>query len=173
MNDKKWFKMSKKSAIGIFVFYGLLFILSISISVLNIVSNPLFAAMQITERAVIGGLSFSILGSVIYYSKKLYKTFISLSFTIPTTDDEKLQLFGLVAYFILRPIFSVVFSLLVVLFLKLGCKIVTATDGNLNDGFIYLTIVLSFFCGFSSGDVLDLFDNIGKEAVKNLFKGVE
>jgi len=55
------------------------------------------------------------------------------------------------AYFFARPLFSVAFSLLLVIGTKSGLVLSGAPQSGLNYGFIQLTMFFSFFVGFLSG----------------------
>ena len=166
---KIWFKFSSKKAIGIFIYYGILFFLSIFFAITGILNETFFTELSITEKSIISSASFAVLGAIIYYSKKIYKACINLDFNEAVTDEDKIREFGITVYFIFRPLFSIVFSLLLVISLKLGCKIVTLNESVLNDGFLHISSFLSFFVGYSSGDVLDIFGDNSKSLINKLF----
>ena len=169
MENKDWFKFTTKKATGILVYYGLLFLIALFLSLTGVLNETFYTENTMTEKAVFAGIGFAVLGSVIYYSKKIYKACVNLDFTKPSTDEDKVREFGISAYFIFRPLFAIVFSFLLVLMLKLGVKIVTVSEESLNTGFLYLTSFLSFFCGYSSGDILDVFESKGKGIVNKIF----
>jgi len=170
MENKDWFKFTTKKATGILIYYGLLFLFALFLSLTGVLNESFFTSSTMTEKAVYAGIGFAVLGSVIYYSKKIYKACVNLDFTSPSTNDDKVREFGISAYFIFRPLFAIVFSFLLILSLKLGVKIVTVSEDSLNTGFLYMTSFLSFFCGYSSGDILDVFESKGKGIVQKVFK---
>ncbi len=51
----------------------------------------------------------------------------------------------------------------------MSVDIVTAEESKLNVGFIYLSLFLSFFSGFSSGRFLSQLDSKGEDMIKNIF----
>ena len=101
--------------------------------------------------------------------RKIYKSCINQVFLSPEVDQEKEEI-GVLAYYLLRPIFAIGFSLLIVLSLRTGFQIVTIIDEELNSGYIYLVMLLSFFAGFSSGDILNYLDKNCFDKVTSIFK---
>src|SRR5690606_30035740 len=100
--------------------------------------------------------------------KKLYKACISLDVVQPICDEDHIRQSGVIFYFVLRPIFSIGLGLLLYLSFKIGVSaMVTTTD--LDDGFLYSCMFFSFFIGYSSGDVLDKLEKVGKNFVENSF----
>lgn len=168
-NKNEWFRFTKEKARGIFIYYGILFIISIPLAISGILNEYLLGALSIIEVSIIAGIGFSIIGSVIYYSKKIYKSCINLDFTKPEKEEDQIRAFGITAYFIFRPVFAIIFSFLLIILLKLGLKIISIQTSSFNNDFILLTSFLSFFCGYSSGDILDIFDSKGKQIISNVF----
>ena len=169
MENKEWFIFTTKKAYRILIYYVILFLISLFLSLTGILNETFFTNFSMTGKVVLSSIGFAISGSVIFYSKKIYKACINLDFTSSSTDGDKIREFGISAYFIFRPLFSIVFSFLLILSLKLGVKIVTVSEVSLNNGFIYLTSFLSFFCGYASGDILDVFEKKGKGIVNKIF----
>ena len=167
--NKDWFKFSIKKAYGILIYYGILFIIALLLALTGVLNEVFFTTLTLIEKSVISGIGFSILGAVIYYSKKIYKSCVNLDFTNPKDENDAIREFGVSAYFIFRPPFAIIFSLLLILSIKLGFTSISVEIEKLNSGFIYLTSFLSFFCGYSSGDVLDVFESNGKGIVNKIF----
>ena len=171
MTNTDWFKLSKNKAKFIFIYYGFIFLIGLYFTGLSILHFRFLANYKVTEVALIGSMGIALVGSIMFYSKKLYKAFINLELSEPLDDDDKLREFGITLYYILRPIFSLAFAMLLVITLKTACKIITVEEELLDVGFIYLTMFFSFFCGFASGDVLDILQDISSEIVNKVFKG--
>lgn len=167
--NKDWFKFTTKKAYGILIYYGILFVIALLLALTGVLNEVFFTTLTILEKAVIAGIGFSILGAVIYYSKKIYKACVNLDFSNPTDENDAIREFGISVYFILRPPFAIILSFLLILLLKLGLKTIAVSTETLDSEFIYLTSFLSFFCGYSSGDVLDVFENNGKEIINKIF----
>lgn len=102
------------------------------------------------ELAFIGSSSMACLGSSVFYIRKLYKDVLS---DILVTENTKgdLKATATFVYFFARPLFSVAFSLLLVIGMKSGLVLSGATQSGLNYGFVQLTMFFSFFVGFLSG----------------------
>ncbi len=169
VKKKNWFKFSSKRAFGIFIYYSILFSFSMFFAITGILNESFLTKLTITQKSIISGASFAVLGAVIFYSKKIYKACINLDFDIAKSEEDKIREFGITVYFILRPLFSIIFSLLLIISLKLGCKIVTINETILNQGFLYISSFLSFFVGYSSGDVLDIFGDNSKTLMNKIF----
>ena len=95
--------------------------------------------------------------------RKLYKSAINNSLTNPTNENEKTNETGLLFYYLLRPIFAIIFSILVHIGLKASVSIVTVKEADLDSGMIYLTMIISFFIGFAAGDVITKLEKISSE----------
>lgn len=168
-NKNEWFRFTKEKALGILIYYGILFLISIPLAISGILNNYLPTTFSIIEKSIIAGIGFSIIGSIIFYSKKIYKACINLDFIKPEKEDDRIRAFGITAYFVFRPLFAIIFTLLLIILLKLGIKTISIQANDLKDDFILLTSFLSFFCGYSSGDILDIFDSKGKQIIGNIF----
>lgn len=112
---------------------------------------------------MIGGEGTALLGSTIFYMRKLYKSAINDIVTEPITAKEKTNETGLFFYYLLRPIFAIVFSVLIHIGLKASVAIVTVEESELDVGMVYLTMLLSFFIGFAAGDVITKLELISKD----------
>ncbi len=145
--------LSNKACIGIFVYYSVLFIISVGLVILyfyqgNINENDVYI------YAPLSGL----FGTCIYYIRKLYKD----CFLDDKISTEKLFLkqSATIIYFVTRPFFAVAFSLIVVIALKAGFKIISTPQSELIPlNFIYTCIFLSFICGFRVGKLITKFEN--------------
>jgi hypothetical protein len=85
----------------------------------------------------------------------------------PDSENDKLRQIGIFFYFFLRPIFSGIFSIIILIILKSGISILS-TAKSLTIEFYYLSIITSFFIGFSSGDLIDKFEEVGKKIVTQI-----
>jgi len=121
--------------------------------------------LNITLLSLIGGIGMALLGSTIFYLRKLYKSAINNILNAPKTENDEIKETGLYFYYFLRPIFSIVFAVLIHIGLKASVAIVTVKESNLDEGMIYLTMIISFFIGFASGDVITKLESISKEVV--------
>lgn len=170
MEDKsEWFRFTKEKALGILIYYGILFLVATPLAITGILNDCLLLSLSIIQKSIIAGIGFSIIGSIIFYSKKIYKACVNLDFTKPEKEEDKIREFGITTYFVFRPLFAIIFSFLLIILLKLGIKVISIEGNTFNSDFILLTSFLSFFCGYSSGDILDIFDSKGKQIIGNIF----
>ena len=163
MENNTYFKLSKSKINGLFIYFGILLIIGILASLFAVNYEMFSCKLSITLLSLIGGFGTALLGSSIFYMRKLYKSAINDSLTEPSTKKEKINETGLFFYYFLRPVFAVVFSLLIHIGLKASVAIVTVKESELDSGMIYLTMIISFFIGFSAGDVLTKLETISKD----------
>ena len=145
--------LSNKGCIGIFVYYSILFITSVSLVIIY------FYQVEINDSDVYIYATLSgLFGTCIYYIRKLYKDcFLDDKIS---TDKQFLKQSATMIYFVTRPFFAVAFSFIVVIALKAGFKIVATPQSDLNPlNFIYACIFISFFCGFRVGTLITKFEN--------------
>ncbi len=118
---------------------------------------------NIIKSTLLLSLSTSGMLSGVCYNYKLYKACIE---KMIEKEIDSIQLTGNIAYFILRPLFSMVFSIVGVIGMLGGMFIVTGNlDYILNEKFMYLSIFLSCMIGFSTGDFMDKFRIFSKKNV--------
>lgn len=98
------------------------------------------------------------------YSQKLYKACIDGRVTFENTSRSVLV--GNVLYFLLRPIYSVVFSVIFVVCLMSGLLFLSGGwDCAINERMVYLAAIVSGFVGFSIGSVMDMFEFVSRERI--------
>lgn len=98
------------------------------------------------------------------YSQKLYKACIDGRVTFDNTN--KSVLVGNVVYFLLRPVYSVTFSVIFVICLMGGLMFLGGgMDCAINERMVYLASIVSSFIGFSIGNMLDMFELVSKDRV--------
>lgn len=103
--------------------------------------------------AIIGSISTNLMACSIFYIRKIYKLFLSSSFILQ--DQGSLKTKGTILYFIIRPIFSVCFTLLLIIGLKAGLINIFQNDNTISSSFTDVCMFISFFIGFSSGKFLE------------------
>ncbi len=78
------------------------------------------------------------------------------------------------AYFLFRPLFSIVFVVVMIVCLLSGMYTVTGVlDYILNDKFIYLSMIISSFIGYSIGNFMDNFQKISDKKITSLTEEVK
>lgn len=149
------------------IYFIVLIVLGLTASLMVIFDNDAFVAnLTIINKAMVGAMSTSLMGSSIFYGRKLYKASINLDMVSPANanqGDDFRQL-GIIYYFILRPLFALCFSVLTVLVIKSGVHFVSDSD-VVKENFIFALMVISFFIGYSSGDFIDGLEETGRKVV--------
>lgn len=140
-----------------------LFLASLTIAVLLSEFNPSELIIKLHSIAV------SILGSCVYYTRKIYKCEIREEFIEPDVNSPFCQQeSGAILYYILRPIIASTFGFL--LFIASYAQLSFVSGGNSIDlhNFSSFIIISSFVIGYSIGDMLDKFEIFSKNRVNNL-----
>lgn len=165
MNPKnEWFKLSKESTLFLFIYYLLLLLAGIFFLINQLSSQTFIKTIDIFEKSLWISINSSILGATVFYIRKLYKSCINQDVVSPVSNEDKIRQIGVFFYFFLRPIFSVVFSIIVLVVIKAGISILSSSK-LLTADFFYFTIIISFFVGYSSGDLVDKFEEVGKKII--------
>jgi hypothetical protein len=162
--------LSKRIIISIFIYYFILFIIGNFLSILVLVPNQIIDNTNHLINALTGSIGMSLIGSTIFYIRKLYKSCINGNLTSEISEDNFLIRLGTMVYYTARPLFSVGFSVLIIIGLLSGIlTISTSTEKNeINVGFVYLTMFLSFFSGFSSGRFVKILEKKGDAVFEKL-----
>lgn len=168
---KEWFKLSKNLLVTLFLYYLLLLLVGIITSILSLLHETSFLnTCSILEKSIFASIGMASMGSSIFYTKKLYKACINADVSPPTTDSDEIRQLGVYLYFFLRPIFSVGFCLLILVGMRASILGATRNNTELDNGFIYLIMFISFFAGFSAGDLLDILEDFGRGFLKSIFE---
>ncbi len=168
--ERNTYILTKSSVIFLMRYYLVLLFIGILATCLALTYEGYSTYITITTVSIVGGFGSAILGSTIFYLRKLYKANINEKIIFPSSDAERNKEIGVRAYFFLRPIFAVVFSLLIHILLKYGVHIITVKETRLDEGLIYTSMFLSFFAGFSSGDFITYMEKKGQNLVSSIFK---
>ncbi len=145
--------LTNKACIGVFVYYSLLFMISISLVIIYFYNGNM-SENDVYIYAPLSGL----FGTCIYYIRKLYKD----CFLDDKISAEKhfLKQVATVIYFVARPYFAIAFSLIIIIALKAGFKIIAMPLSEMSsNSFIYVCVFLSFVCGFRVGKLISRFEN--------------
>ena len=175
-NSTKWITLSSYAIIRLFIYYLIILIACLSISVLIFIYYSKINAVISDEFtiALIGSLATSGIGSSIYYIRKLYKACIQKTILSPTAEgSDALQHLGTKFYFVIRPVFSFGFAILLVIGIHLGVFAVSNDTPDLSNGFTKVCMFMSFFAGFSSGHFIKLLEKKGSELLSLAFKSKE
>ena len=175
--QEKWIHFSPKEVKHLFFYYvGLLIVASLwlTFSVLyhyEVSPNGFSKYLGIIMFACPGGL----LGSVIYYIRKLYKSCLQNLIDVPLVLDDEIRIktIGAKMYFYLRPIISGILAIIMDMGILAGVYFVI-NQPNINDHTFYVFIVLvSFYIGFCNGKVIVNIEKRGSDIVNFIFKSQE
>jgi len=169
--------LTYKAVVFISIYYLFVFILGIYfslktllfyLSLVDDVSN----ISNVLLLTILGSLGMSCIGSSIFYSRKIYKYCInSINLTSPEINFKNIKCLGSFFYYISRPLFSIGFSLLIIVGLLSGFMISSSNKIALTQGFIYINMFLSFFSGFSAGSMIRSLEKKGDLLIKKITKG--
>lgn len=170
--QKEWLILSRQKIKWLIGYYIILFFFGIGLTIFSLLYENITLpfVMSISLISIIGGFGTALIGSSIFYLRKLYKACINKEMSSPTNEDEKLRELGVCAYYYLRPLFAIGFSILIHVALKSSVHIITVKETRLDEGFIYLTMFLSFFAGFAAGDLITYIEDKSVELVTKTFK---
>jgi hypothetical protein len=169
-SKKSWFKLTYRSICRLYYYYGSLIFIGLALTTFFLLNTTKrFIPLSILSSALLAAMGMSLLGCSISYIRKLYKSSINLDISFPTeSDEDKIRHQGLVAYFVLRPIFAVGSAILLIVIFKSEISLM-AKCNDLSDEFVYISAFFAFFSGYSIGDIIDLFEHKGKEIIKKIF----
>lgn len=108
--------------------------------------------------AMLGSAFIAISSASVAYMRKVYKECFISSDNQHDSNSELVQL-GTAIYFFTRPFFAAIFSLLIVLGVY-GGLIGSTAEFDLDKGYTYLCMFLSFNVGFFSGKFIDRLEDL-------------
>jgi hypothetical protein len=120
---------------------------------------------------VMGGIGMALVGSTIYYLRKLYKELISDTLEVSNSAGSESRRLGLFVYFATRPLFAIGFSLLAYAAISGGISASVKGNFQTSSGLLHIVMVISFICGFLAGNVLKQLEDFGPEIIANFRKG--
>ncbi len=152
-NENRRLYITKNWVMAILAYYFIIF-LGGCIGATTILLDDLDSKLTIFQRGIFGSISIALAAASAAYIRKLYK----LCFKFSSEQDGEDQLFlkrlGTIVYFLARPLFSIIFALLIVTGVRSGLILATSPSLKLEEGFIYLTMASSFYVGFLSGEFI-------------------
>lgn len=124
--------------------------------------------LDVFKTALLGSALISLAAASAAYIRKLYKLCFNFSSDQDGDDQLFLKRMGTIVYFGVRPLFSILFSILVVAGVRSGIILSSKSDYQLDDGFIYLTMVSSFYVGFLSGEFIKKLESKGENKLDSI-----
>ena len=172
--ENNYFKseITSKGILFLLFYFPTLLIVSIIFTIIiNLVNNGIISSQYITisnqiPLAIFGSISINLMGCSIFYIRKIYKILLSSSFTVQSKGS--LKTLGTILYFIMRPVFSICFTLLLIIGLKAGLINIFQNNNTINSSFTDLCMFISFFIGFSSGKFLESIEKKSENIAESL-----
>lgn len=125
---------------------------------------------EIIRYTILSSLTISLTTCALQYIRRLYKACIEERID---TIACPIRSTGNIMYFLSRPLFSLVFSLLFIISVLAGYLVIGGTlDVIINENFLYMCVIISSFIGFSVGKVLDYYKSISENTVSKM-RGVK
>ncbi|CEP43375.1 hypothetical protein [Paraclostridium sordellii] len=127
----------------------------------SFIINSTDNSLNLYNLAFIGSISSAICGSCVAYIKKLYVLSLGGKFDSEISSKEDYIVnYGTILYFIYRPIFSIIFSIIMFLAIKIGILPILNNLSKISDSIVDIFIIFSFFIGFGTGSVLESLEKI-------------
>lgn len=138
-----------------------------------------------SKMIIINASLLGFLGSLLYFSRKVYSYLISdkfhrvlqdkgVSATDANSDIDKVKsiVSGYYIYLSTRPIAGIIIGPLLLMFVLAGFttfyKPASGTQLAMSTSGIYLIYIVSFIGGYSSSDIFDYLSNLGKRIISNI-----
>lgn len=173
-NQEKWIYLERKELKHIFIYYSIVLFISFSWLCISLILN--YEIFKSGFSKLIGILMFDfpsgILGATIYYIRKLYKSAIQNLVTdssIPLENTYYRKL-GAKIYFYSRPIISGILSIIINLGIISGLFFVNTGKGIDNNNFFLVSLIISFFIGYSNGKLILKLDSYSENVINNIIK---
>lgn len=115
-------------------------------------------------------ISISIITSSLFYFRKLYKN-IFRDVDFRSSPKTKRLIAPSFMYYLFRPLFSVLFSIIVVISFAAFIHATTAHGTELSVGFLYFCMLLSAYGGIVTGAVVSKLEQIGSDKIESFGGG--
>ena len=163
--DTKLLLLKNSDANWILLIYFAIIVCGIYVSVYNLIDYSTTTHKE--QTALAAGLAMSAVGGSVFYTRKLYQACINSTYTFVSVSNSELsskdrfRRKGSLAFFLMRPVFGVAFSVVVYAFWRLSIAASDESPLTPSAGFLYTTITLGFLSGFSAGKMLTLLEGYG------------
>ena len=164
LNKKRVLYLTNTWTTVLLVYYFMVLIVGIFLAILALLPEIMYETQKsILHLAIMGSVGMAANGAAIFYIRKLYKLCFADNFNLSGGENIYVRRLGTIVYFVCRPLFSIGFSILVVIGLRSGFLLTTEGPLELNDGFIYIAMLFSFFVGFLSGRFVKQLEQYGEK----------
>ena len=180
-NETPWILFSISETRWLFIYYILGILFSFFVLCILVIFNYEFDCGALDaksiEMAKLVLLSFfsGVLGSTVYYVRKLYKACIRNLVFDPDIhvkneeEDTPFRKLGAKMYFYIRPLTSGILAVLINLGIQCGFHVIDSSF-NLSEEKIFLfVVVVSFYIGFCNGKIIVKMSEQGESFVNSVF----
>lgn len=154
--QEKWINFTPKETKHLFFYYIVLLIFSLLWISFSVLYHYEFSEKGFSN--IIGIFMFAcpggLLGAVIYYIRKLYKSCIQNLIEVKSDDEAFFRKIGAKMYFYIRPIISAILAILVDMGFIAGFYFINNQPNINNDKFFLFIILISFYVGFCNGKII-------------------
>ena len=165
-NQEKWIKLTEDEVKHIFLYYILLFVGSlIALFICFFVYMPK-QECDLHDLLIISVVC-GLLGSTIYYIRKLYKSCIQL--LVDTSASDAIAAMGAKAYFYFRPFIGATLAIFVTMGVYGGFFFLQEKPEINSQRFMIFVALVSFVVGFANGSLIIRLDK-GKEKIADMVK---
>jgi len=173
--QEKWINLTSKEIKHLFFYYVVLLIISIIWIAFSVLYHYEFSENGFSN--IIGIFMFAcpggLLGAVIYYIRKLYKSCIQGLVKVKSDEDSIFIKLGAKMYFYIRPIISLVLAMLVDMGFIAGFYFINNQPDINNDKFFLFIILVSFYVGFCNGKIIINLENRSEDVASFILKNKE
>ena len=161
------YELSKRKLIFLFTYYTLILIFGLAGSIFVIINlGSGFTIEKLLKHTLLASFSITSMLCSIQYIRRLYNACITDRIIEITAQFREI---GNLTYFLLRPLFALGFTIVMIFSLLSGMFIVAGSlDYIINEKFLYLCAILSSFIGFSPGHMLDKFETIAEKEITKI-----
>ena len=158
--------LSKSGAIFLAIWYSILAGSGFWLVLRTLTRPDLFTSNVNLDSALAGALGAALISSSLFYVRRLYKGLFAQS-DQPNADAQNWIRLATMIYFLSRPLFALLFAVLVVVTAVAFIHAVTRHDTNLSAGFVLFSILISAYGAAVTGSVVQHLETVGMEKIRN------
>ena len=173
--QEKWINMNIDEIKHLFGYYITILILSLLWMTFSIIYHYEMSENGFSNMVGVFMFAFpgGVLGSSIYYIRKLYKSCIQKLVVDNPTDtstETKIRKIGAKVYFYIRPLVSGVLAILASIALITGFFFINNQPSINNEKFFLFVVLISFYIGFSNGKIIFKMEQQSGDIINSMFK---
>lgn len=173
--QEKWINFTPEETKHLFVYYIILLTFSSLWITFSVLYHYEFSEQGFSN--IIGIFMFAcpggLLGAVIYYIRKLYKSCIQNLIEVKSDDKAFFRKLGTKMYFYIRPIISGILAILIDMGFIAGFYFINNQPEINNDKFFLFIVLISFYIGFCNGKIIINLEKRSEDIADFILKGKE